>query len=110
MASGSLFSDVAVLEDQLHGLWRFKWAALIVAWCVALVFWGVIFLIPNKYQASAKIFVDSGTTLSQATKGISLNDNPQDQLDRMTAELLGAPQLRKVANETNLMAGSISCC
>ena len=108
MASGSLFSDVAVLEDQLRGLWRFKWAALIVAWCVALVFWGVIFLIPNKYQASAKIFVDSGTTLSQATKGISLNDNPQDQLDRMTAELLGTPQLRKVANETNLMAGAIT--
>ena len=108
MASGSLFSDVAVLEDQLRGMWRFKWPALIAAWCVALVLWGVIFLIPNKYQASAKIFVDAGTTLSQATKGISLNDNAQDQLDRMNAELLGTPQLRKVANETNLMAGAIT--
>ena len=108
MASGSLFSDVAVLQDQLRGMWRFKWPALIVAWCVAVAFWGVIFLIPNKYQASAKIFVDAGTTLSQATKGISLNNNAQDQLDRMTAELLGTPQLRKVANETNLMAGAIT--
>jgi len=108
MASGSLFSDFAVLQDQLRGLWRFKWQALIVAWCVALVFWAVIFLIPNKYEASAKIFVDSGTTLSQATKGISLNNDAQDQLDRMTAELLGTPQLRKVADETNLMAGAIT--
>ena len=108
MASGSLFSDVAVIEDQLRGMWRFRWPALIAAWSVALVFWAVIFLIPNKYQASAKIFVDAGTTLSQATKGISLNNNAQDQLDRMTAELLGTPQLRKVANETNLMAGAIT--
>ncbi len=108
MAGNSLFSDVAVLQDQLRGLWRFKWVALIVAWCAALLFWGVIFLIPNKYQAHAKVFVDSGTTLSQATKGISLNDNVADQIARMTDELMGAPQLRRVANETGLMAGAIT--
>lgn len=108
MATKSLFSDVAVLQDQLRGMWRFRWTALIVAWCVALVFWSVIFLMPNKYEAKAKVFVDAGTTLSQATKGISLNDNVNDQIDRMTAALLGTPQLREVANETGLMAGAIT--
>ena len=108
MASSSLFADVAVLQDQLRGMWRFKWAALIVAWCVAVVLWSVIFLIPNKYEAKAKVFVDAGTTLSQATKGISLNDNAQEQLQGMTDELLGTPQLRRVANQSNLMAGAIT--
>ncbi|EQD36600.1 polysaccharide chain length determinant protein, PEP-CTERM locus subfamily, partial [mine drainage metagenome] len=108
MASNSLFADVAVLQDQLRGMWRFKWTALVVAWGAALLFWGVVFLIPNKYQASAKVFVDSGTTLSQATKGISLSDNVKDQIARMTAALLGTPQLRRVANETGLMAGAIT--
>ena len=108
MASNSLFADVAVLQDQLRGMWRFKWTALVVAWCAALLFWSLIFLIPNKYQARAKVFVDSGTTLSQATKGISLSDNVKDQIARMTAALLGTPQLRRVANETGLMAGAIT--
>lgn len=108
MASGSLFADVAVLQDQLRGMWRFKWPAMIAAWCVAIVLWGVIFLIPNKYEAKAKVFVDAGTTLSYATKGISLSDNVKDQISRMTAALLGTPQLRRVADETNLMAGAIT--
>ncbi|MHB1571805.1 MAG: hypothetical protein ACYC0H_21735, partial [Solirubrobacteraceae bacterium] len=108
MASSSLFADVAGLQDQLRGMWRFKWAALIVAWSVAIVLWAVIFIIPNKYEAKAKVFVDAGTTLSQATKGISLSDNADDQIERMTATLLGTPQLRHVANETNLMAGAIT--
>ena len=108
MASSSLFADVAVLQDQLRGMWRFKWAALIAAWGMAIVLWGVIFMLPNKYEAKAKVFVDAGTTLSQATKGISLSDDVNDQIERMTATLLGTPQLRRVANETNLMAGAIT--
>lgn len=108
MASGSVFADVAVLQDQLRGMWRFKWPALIVAWCVAIVLWGAVFMIPNKYEARAKVFVDAGTTLSRATKGISLNDNAKDQLERMTAALLGTPQLRRVATETGLMTGAIT--
>lgn len=108
MATSSIFSDVAALQDQLRGLWRFKWIALIVAWCTAVVLWVVVFLIPNTYEASAKIFVDTGTTLSQATKGISLEDNVTDQIERVSTALLGTPQLRKVAQDTNLLAGPVT--
>ena len=108
MASSSLFADLSALQDQLRGLWRFKWTALIVAWSVALVAWLVVFLIPNKYEAKAVVFVDTGTTLSQATKGIGLSDNVEQQLDRVSDALLSTPQLRKVATETNLMTGAIT--
>ncbi len=108
MAGSTLFADLAGIQDQVRGIWRFKWAALIVAWSVALLAWGIVFLIPNKYEATAQVFVDTGTTLSQATKGISLNDNVDQQLQRVTAVLLGTPQLRKVATETNLMAGAVT--
>ncbi len=108
MAGNSLFADVAVLQDQLRGMWRFRRAALVIAWCAALLLWTVVFLIPNKYEARAKVFVDSGTTLSQATKGISLSDNVKDEIARMTAALLGTPQLRTVADETGLMAGALT--
>jgi polysaccharide chain length determinant protein (PEP-CTERM system associated) len=108
MATSSIFSDVAALQDQLRGMWRFRWIALIVAWCTALVLWAVVFLIPNTYEASAKIFVDTGTTLSQATKGISLEDDVTDQIERVSTALLGTTQLRQVANETNLLAGVVT--
>lgn len=108
MASSTLFSDLSALQDQLRGLWRFKWTALIVAWSVALVAWLVVFLIPNKYEAKATIFVNTSTTLSQATQGISLGDDIAAEIQQVSDVLLSDPQLRKVANETNLMAGAIT--
>ena len=108
MENKTLSTELASLLDQLRGVWRFRWIALTAAWIVALAAWLVVFLWPNTYAAQAKIFVDSKTTLSQATEGISLQNNVNDEIDRMTAELLGTPQLRKVANETNLMAGAIT--
>lgn len=108
MASSSLFTELTAFQDQLRGIWRFKWVALITAWCVALVAWVVIFLIPNKYEATAQVFVDTGTTLSQATKGIGLSDDVNQQLQRVSAALLGTTQLRKVAIETNLMTGAVT--
>lgn len=108
MSTPSLFADFAAFHDQLRGVWRFKWTALIVAWCVAVLAWTIVFLIPNTYQASAQIFVDTGTTLSQATKGISFSDNVDDQIERVTSAILGTPQLEKVASQTNLMAGAVT--
>lgn len=108
MANASLFADLAGLQDQLRGMWRYRRPALIVAWVVALLAWTVVFLIPNKYEATAKIFVNTGTTLSHATEGISLSDDISAQIQQVSEMLLGNPQLRKVANETNLMAGAIT--
>lgn len=108
MATSSIFSDVAALQDQLRGMWRFRRIALGVAWCTAIALWVVVFLIPNTYQGGATIFVDTGTTLSQATKGISLEDNVTDQIERISTTLLSTPQLRKVASETNLLAGQVT--
>jgi polysaccharide chain length determinant protein (PEP-CTERM system associated) len=108
MATSSIFSDVAALQDQVRGIWRFRRIAIIVAWCVALVLWTVVFLIPSTYEGSATIFVDTGTTLSQATKGISLEDDVSEQIGRVSAALLGTPQLRKVASDTNLLVGAVT--
>ena len=108
MATSSIFSDVAAFQDQVRGVWRFRRVAIVVAWSVAIILWTVVFLIPNTYEGSAKIFVDTGTTLSQATKGISLEDDVTEQIEQVSAALLGTPQLLKVANDTNLLTGAVT--
>jgi polysaccharide chain length determinant protein (PEP-CTERM system associated) len=104
----SLFSDVAALQDQVRGIWRFRRIAIVVAWCTALVLWTVVFLIPSTYEGSATIFVDTGTTMSEATKGISLEDNVAEQIEHVSAAILGTPQLRKVASDTGLLVGAVT--
>src|SRR5579862_9679280 len=93
--------------DQLRGAWRFNWIAIIVAWCVATVLWAGIFFIPDTYQASARVFVDTNTALSKVTRGISVDADVETQIQRIRQALLGGPQLQVVADETGLMAGVV---
>ena len=88
--------------DQIRGAWRFRWLSLAVAWCVALLLWVGVFLIPDTYQASARVFVDTNTALTQATKGISVDADVDTQIQRIRQALLGGPQLQKVATEAGL--------
>jgi polysaccharide chain length determinant protein (PEP-CTERM system associated) len=108
MSAPNLHTTVEDLLDQLRGVWRFRRTALIVAWCAAPLLWLGIFLIPNTYESYAKIFVDTRTTLSEATKGLSIGTDIGSQIQAVRDELLGGPELRRVANDTNLMAGAIT--
>ncbi len=89
--------------DKFRGAWRFRWEALAVAWIAAILFWGGIFFIPDTFEATARVFVDAGTTLRQATQGIGLGENIDTQIQRVRQALLGGPQLEKVAEQTNLL-------
>ena len=91
--------------DQVRGAWHFRWLALAVAWCVAVALWIGVFLIPDTYQASARVFVDTHTALSEVTRGISVDADVDIQIQRVRQALLGGPQLQKVAEETGLLAG-----
>ena len=51
------------LRIALHQVWRRRWLALGVAWGVAVLGWLVIALIPNSYEAKARLFVQMQSIL-----------------------------------------------
>ena len=108
MANPDFHTVVQNLLEQLRGTWRFRWLALAVAWSLAIVLWIIVFLVPDTYQASARVFVNTKTTLSEATRGISLEDDVDNQIQRVRQALIGGPELQKVAEETDLLAGALS--
>jgi polysaccharide chain length determinant protein (PEP-CTERM system associated) len=108
MANAEFRVVVENVLEQARASWRHRWVALAVAWSVAVILWIVIFLFPDKYEATARVFVDTKTTLSQATHGISLGDDMDSQIQRVRQALLGGPQLQKVAQDTDLMAGALT--
>lgn len=104
----TIHAAVEEVLDQLRGAWRFRRVALLVAWCTALVLWTVILLIPSTYQSYAKVFVDTRTTLSEATQGLSLGNNIDSQIQSVRDAILGGPELSKVASETDLLVGAVT--
>src|SRR5438105_1079710 len=83
--------------EQIHGAWRFRWTAMLVAWIVCLLGWLVVLAMPDTYSAWARVYVDTRTRLSQVTQGIAVDSNIASQAEAVRQALLGGPQLEKVA-------------
>src|SRR6266436_2416477 len=83
--------------EQIRGVWRFRWTAMLVAWIVCLLGWLVVLVMPDTYSAWARVYVDTRTRLSQVTQGIGVASNIAAQAEAVREALLGGPQLQKVA-------------
>jgi polysaccharide chain length determinant protein (PEP-CTERM system associated) len=92
------------LLEIARGMWRFRWPAMITAWIVCVLGWAVVLVMPDTFEASARVFVDTRTALSQVTQGIAVDTNVETQLQRVRQALLGGPQLEAVAKEAGLGA------
>jgi len=56
----------------LRGMWKHRWLGLVMAWVVAAVGVVTIFRIPDKYEASARIYVDTQSILKPLMSGLAI--------------------------------------
>ena len=69
-------------------LWRRRWLALGIAWPICLVGWVVVALLPSKYVATARVYVDTETLLSPLLKGMAVDVDMNQQVEVMQRTLL----------------------
>jgi polysaccharide chain length determinant protein (PEP-CTERM system associated) len=94
-----------LLEQALRyarGIWRFRWPALAVMWLVCLVGWTMVMRMPDQYQASARIHIDTQSVLQPLLRGIAISTDSRRSIDLMTRTLLSRPNLEKLARMTDL--------
>ena len=89
---------------KLRGAWRFRWVALAAAFVVALVGWAMVFALPDRYEADARVFVDTRTALKPALQGLTTDQNVDAQINYVRQSLLEGPQLEQIAKETGRAA------
>ncbi len=93
---------IATLKDQIRSAWRFRWAAIISAWIIALIGWGLVFIIPDKYHSDAKVYVDTESVLRPLLQGLAVQTDLQQRLRLMSRTLLNNENLEKVMREADL--------
>lgn len=93
---------VIKLLNDLRGSWRFRWHALALAWALSLVGWIYIFLIPDIYEANARVYVDTQSALRPLLKGLAIEPDVDSELVVVRQALLSRPRLEQVARETDL--------
>lgn len=62
---------IKVLDD-VRGTWRFRWWSLVAAWAFCAVGWAFVISLPNVYEATARVYVDSQTALRPLLKGLAV--------------------------------------
>lgn len=86
----------------LRGIWRYRWTAMIVAWIVALSGWIYVSTIPNQYEASTRVYIDTDSLLRPLLKGLAVESDIEQRLQLMTRTLLSRPNLEKLMRMTDL--------
>jgi len=94
--------------DEVRGAWRFRWPALAVSFVLAIVGWLVVFTLPDRYEADARVFVDTRTALKPALQGLTTDQNVDGQINFVRESLLEGPQLEKIARDTGVLPASVT--
>jgi len=86
----------------LRGMWKFRWPGLIVAWVVSLVGVVVVFKIPDEYEASARIYVDTQSILKPLMAGLTIQPNIEQQVGMLSRTLISRPNIEKLVRMADL--------
>lgn len=87
---------------HIRGMWRFRWVALGLAWLLCMIGWGWVYTLPNRYESSTRVYVDTDSALRKSIEGIATNTDVRNKVRMMTGMLKTRPNLEKVARETDL--------
>ncbi len=91
-----------LIRKQLSAAWRYRWLAVLFSWLVCGVGWGVVYAIPNTFEASARLYVDADVVLTPLLRGIAVDSASAGQLDVLQRTLLSRPNLEKLISKTDL--------
>ena len=87
---------------EARAAWRYRWRALIAAWCVMVVGVLLVFSLPNTYEANAQVYADTDALTNPLLNGVAVQPDVRARLQVVTHTLLSRPNLETVADKTGL--------
>ncbi|GAA0818122.1 chain length determinant family protein [Colwellia sp. D2M02] len=94
-----VFEDII---DYLKGIWLKRRYIIIATWLICPVGWYLVSIMPNVYKSEARVYVDTQSLLRPLLKGLTVETNPNIQINLMVKTLLSRPNLERIARMTDL--------
>ncbi len=90
------------LQGYLKSVWQYRWIGLSVSWAVGLLAATLVYQIPNRYEASARLYADTQSVLKPLMAGMAVQPNVEQQLGIISRTLISRPNVEKVLRMTDL--------
>ena len=93
---------IAQVLSHVRSTWRYRWFILLIACPVSVGGWIWVQTMPDKYESSARVYIDTNSVLLPLMAGLTVGSDISRQIDFMTKTLLSRPNLEKLARMTDL--------
>ena len=99
---------IVQLTALLRGVWKYRWPGILVAWVVAGIGAAVVLWVPDKFEASARIYVDTQSILKPLMAGLAVQPNVEQQIVMLSRTLISRPNVEKLIRMADLDLGQKS--
>lgn len=87
---------------ELRGMWRRRWAGLGAAWLVGILGGVILWRIPDRYEALARVYVDTQSMLKPLLQGLTVEPNMDQQVTMLSRSLISRPNISRLVDMASL--------
>lgn len=93
---------VAKVFHAVHAMWRRRWIALAVAWGTAILGGILVMSLHDRYQATARVYVDTQTVLKPLMTGLAVQPDIDQQVNMLARTLISRPNVERLLDSPTI--------
>ena len=90
------------IVDYLKGIWIKRRYLMVATWVICPIGWAYVSLMDDVYESEARVYADTQSILRPLLKGITVENNPNVQIQLMVRTLLSRPNVEKITRMSDL--------
>lgn len=85
-----------------RGAWTYRWWGLLVAWLIGIGGATAVYFLPDRYEANARIYVDTQSVLAPLMSGLAVPTDVNQQVSMLSKTLISRPNVEKLIRMADL--------
>src|SRR4051812_26601067 len=93
---------LTMLRYDVRRMWDRRWLVASIAWGLAILFAGGLLLLRDRYEASARIYVDTQTVLKPLMAGLAFQPDIDQQVRMLARTLISRPNVERLYQDPKI--------
>ncbi len=90
------------ISTSLRGMWKYRRLGVLIAWIVAAVGAAGVLMIPDRYEATSRVYVDTQSILRPLMTGLAIQPDVEQQVAMLSRTLINRPTVEKLMQMAQL--------